>query len=72
MVSLSPGSCIVICLICEAFGMVFQARNIHSEGRVMMVVRGRYSYHSLLGECLDLLDRTGSTLLEGDTMQLFN
>lgn len=30
-----------------------------------------YSYHSLLGKSLDLLDSTGSALLEGDTVQLF-
>lgn len=31
----------------------------------------RESYHSLLGESLDLLDGPGSPLLEGDTVHLF-
>lgn len=29
------------------------------------------SYHGLGGESLDLLDGTGSSLLEGNTMQLY-
>lgn len=30
------------------------------------------AYHGLVGELLDLLDGTGSPLLEGDTVQLFH
>ena len=33
-------------------------------------VSGGLSYHGLGGEGLDLLDGTGSPLLEGDTMEL--